>query len=380
VNRTPFNRPPIGDLEKRYLMEALESGHLAGDGEFTWRCHAKLREITGARHALLTHSCTAALEMAAILCDLKPGDEVVLPSYTFVSTANAVALRGATPVFVDIEPETLNLDPAEVEKAITPKSRAIFAVHYAGVAADMDRLQAIAKANDLLLVEDAAQGMLARYKGRHLGTIGDIGAISFHETKNLVSGEGGALLTNDDALHKRAEIIREKGTDRSRFLRGAVDKYSWQDIGSSYLPSDLIAALLLAQLERAEEITKARLAVWERYHAAFAEDEQTGLLRRPIIPEHCEHNGHLYYLLLGEDDGALAQSVRKSLVAADVLAVTHYVPLHSAPAGKRFGRAVGELPITCSISPRLLRLPLFLGLAPDEQDRIIGIVKQALRG
>jgi dTDP-4-amino-4,6-dideoxygalactose transaminase len=364
----PFNRPYTTGKEQAYIEEALRSHHLSGDGAFTRRCHQWLEERTGCAKALLTHSCTSALDLAAILLDLKDGDEVIMPSFTFVSTANAFVLRGATPVFVDIREDTLNLDERLIEAAITSRTRAIAPVHYAGVACEMDPIVAIAKRHGLRIVEDAAQGIMASYKGSPLGAIGDLGSFSFHETKNIMSGEGGCLLVNDPALQQRAEIIREKGTDRGRFFRGEVDKYTWQDVGSSLLPSDLNAAFLWAQLQEAEHITRERLAIWDRYHAMLAPLEQRGLLRRPIVPDHCQHNGHLYYVLLPEavDRSAVLVKLRQE----DIYAVFHYVPLHSAPAGMRFGRTHGDLPYTTDLSARLIRLPFWIGLQEQHQQRI----------
>lgn len=355
----PFHAPALSALEKSYVLEALSSGKLAGDGPFTKRCHAWLKENLKSPHALLTHSCTAALEMAALLCDLAPGDEVIMPSFTFVSTANAVALRHAVPVFVDIRPDTLNIDENRIEAAITPKTKALFIVHYAGVAAEMDSILAIAKKHNLKVVEDAAQGLMASYKGKPLGTMGDFGALSFHETKNIVSGEGGALITRDDADAARAEIIREKGTNRSQFFRGQVDKYTWTDIGSSYLPSDLLAALLLAQLERAKEITKLRLGLWTLYHEQLASLETKGV-RRPTIPKECEHNAHIYSLITKSLDERT--KLISFLKDQDIVAPFHYVPLHTSPAGKKFGRCHGDLKQTVDLSERLIRLPLFSNL------------------
>jgi dTDP-4-amino-4,6-dideoxygalactose transaminase len=303
-----------------------------------------------------------------MLLDLKSGDEVIMPSFTFVSTANAFVLRGAVPVFVDIREDTLNLDERQIEAAITPRTRAIAPVHYAGVSCEMDAIIAIARRHNLRIVEDAAQGVEASYKGSPLGAIGDLGSFSFHETKNIISGEGGCLLVNDPELAQRAEIMREKGTDRSRFFRREVDKYTWQDIGSSYLPSDITAAFLWAQLEEAERITRERLATWNRYHDMLAPMEQRGLLRRPIVPGHCRHNGHLYYVLLPpEIDRSM---VLGKLRDADISAVFHYVPLHSSPAGQRFGRTHGDLATTTELSERLIRLPMWMGLQEVQQERI----------
>ncbi|MCP3371004.1 dTDP-4-amino-4,6-dideoxygalactose transaminase [Bradyrhizobium cajani] len=364
----PFNRPYTTGKEQGYIQDALESLHLSGDGRFTKLCHQWLEQRTGCAKALLTHSCTSALDLAAILLDLRSGDEVIMPSFTFVSTANAFVLRGAIPVFVDIREDTLNLDERQIEAAITSRTRAIAPVHYAGVGCEMDPIVAIAKRHNLRIVEDAAQGIMANYKGKPLGAIGDLGSFSFHETKNIMSGEGGALLVNDPTLGLRAEIIREKGTDRGRFFRGEVDKYTWQDVGSSLLPSDPTAAFLWAQLEDAEHITSERLAIWERYHAMLAPLEQRGLLRRPVVPGHCTHNGHLYYVLLPQ--GTNRDAVLGKLWEAEISAVFHYVPLHSSPAGRRFGRTHGDLAHTTDLSERLIRLPFWIGLQETQQQRI----------
>ncbi|ART56747.1 dTDP-4-amino-4,6-dideoxygalactose transaminase [Acidovorax carolinensis] len=371
-----FNRPFMTGKELYYIAEAKFGNMLAGDGPFTKRCHEWLEHKSGCDKALLTHSCTAALEMAALLLDIKPGDEVIMPSYTFVSTANAFVLRGGVPVFVDIREETLNLDERLVEAAITPRTRAIVPVHYAGVACEMDTIMAIAKRHGLKVVEDAAQGVMASYKGRVLGSIGDLGAYSFHETKNVIAGEGGALLVNDPALATRAEIIREKGTDRSRFFRGEVDKYTWQEVGSSFLPGELIAAFLWAQLEEAERITNQRLAIWQRYHELIEPLEQKGLLRRPIVPADCQHNAHMYYVLLAP--GIDRQKILFELKKNDIYSVFHYVPLHSSPGGQRYGRAHGELEVTIRQSERLVRLPLWVGLSCEQQDRIVEVLRNAL--
>jgi dTDP-4-amino-4,6-dideoxygalactose transaminase len=373
----PFNQPYATGKELVYLAEAQRNSHLSGDGLFTKRCHRWVEERTGCAKALLTHSCTSALDLAALLLDLESGDEVIMPSYTFVSTANAFVLRGAVPVFVDIREDTLNLDERLIEAAITPRTRAIAPVHYAGVSCDMDAIVAIARRHHLSVVEDAAQGIMAGYKGRALGAIGDLGSFSFHETKNIISGEGGALLVNDPALVPRAEIIREKGTDRDRFFRGEVDKYTWQDLGSSFLPSEITAAFLWAQLEEAERITRGRMAVWQRYHAMLEPLEQSGLLRRPIIPADCQHNGHMYYVLLAP--GTDRQMVLRELKASGIHAVFHYVPLHSSPAGLRFGRADGDLKLTTSLAERLIRLPMWLGLEEVQQQRVCDVLADILR-
>ena len=363
-----FNKPYMTGKELHNIAFAHANSCLAGDGDFTKRCQSWLEQRTGARKALLTHSCTAALEMAAILADLQPGDEVIMPSYTFVSTANAFALRGAVPVFVDIRPDTLNLDETLIEAAITPRTRAIVPVHYGGVGCAMDVILAIAARHGLLVIEDAAQGIMATHRGRSLGAIGHLGTLSFHETKNIISGEGGALVINDTALAARAEIIREKGTNRSQFFRGQVDKYTWVDIGSSYLPGEIIAAFLWAQMEEADAITARRLALWDRYHAAFEPLEQAGCVRRPVIPDCCGHNAHMYDLLLRDlDERTLFIEAMKT---EDIHCVFHYVPLHSAPQGRKIGRMAGDLAVTSDVANRLVRLPLWLGLE-EHQERVI---------
>lgn len=371
----PFNKPYMTGKELAYIARAHERGQLAGDGHFTERCHEWLENRTHCRRALLTHSCTAALEMTAILAELQPGDEVILPSYTFVSTANAFVLRGVVPVFVDIREDTLNIDETLIEAAISDRTRAIVVVHYAGVACEMDAITEIARQYGLLVIEDAAQAIESAYKGRPLGSIGDLGALSFHETKNVISGEGGALLVNREDDIGRAEIIREKGTNRSAFFRGAVDKYTWVDIGSSFLPSEMVAAFLWAQLEDAEAITQQRIQLWDAYHAAFEALEHAERIRRPVVPSACRHGAHMYYLLLPEnaDRGRFIDDLK----AAGIGAVFHYVPLHSSPAGQRLGRAVGPMHLTDSLSERLVRLPLWIGLAPH-QDRVIEAVRAAL--
>jgi dTDP-4-amino-4,6-dideoxygalactose transaminase len=374
--KIPFNKPYMTGREQIYISEAKSNNILAGDGPFTKRCHQRIEEKTGCAKALLTHSCTAALEMAALLLDIQPGDEVIMPSYTFVSTANAFVLRGGVPVFVDIREDTLNLDERLIETAITPRTRAIVPVHYAGVACEMDTILQIARRRNLRVVEDAAQGVMASYKGRALGSIGDLGAYSFHETKNLISGEGGALLVNDPALALRAEVIREKGTDRSRFFRGEVDKYTWQEIGSSFLPGELIAAFLWAQLEDAREITARRMGCWDHYHALMAPLEADSMLRRPIVPEHCEHNAHMYYVLLSP--GIDRQKVLDELKRNMIFAVFHYVPLHSAPAGLRYGRVHGALTVTDEKSASLIRLPLWIGITQEQQRFIAATLRSAI--
>lgn len=371
----PFNKPFMTGRELGYIAQAHTNGHLSGDGGFTKQCHAWLEARTGTGRALLTHSCTAALEMAALLAEVQPGDEVIMPSYTFVSSANAFVMRGAVPVFVDIRPDTLNLDERKVEAAITPRTRVILPVHYAGVACEMDCIMEIAARHRLLVIEDAAQGIMSTYKGRALGSIGHMGAYSFHETKNLTSGEGGALLVNDPVYAARAEILRDKGSNRGQFFRGQVDKYTWVDLGSSYLPGEVIAAFLWAQMEEADNITGRRLALWHGYHRELAPLEAAGKLRRPLIPADCRHNAHMYYILLE----SLQQ--RSAVIAAmkeqNIGAVFHYVPLHSAPAGQRYGRSHGSMHYTDNLSDRLLRLPLWLGLEPY-QERVIRALSAAL--
>lgn len=374
-NRIPFNWPHMTGKELDYIAEAHFNGSLAGDGPFTKRCHSWIEDRTGCHKGLLTHSCTAALEMAALLLDIRPGDEIIMPSYTFVSTANAFVLRGGVPVFVDIREDTLNLNERLIESAITPRTRAIVAVHYAGVACEMDTIMAIARQHGLKVVEDAAQGMMASYRGQALGSIGDLGAYSFHETKNVISGEGGALLVNTPELGLRAEIIREKGTDRSSFFRGEVDKYTWQEVGSSFLPGELIAAFLWAQLEEAERITSARLASWQRYHDIIEPLEAKGMLRRPVVPEECKHNAHMYYVLLSPELDR--QKVLDEFKRNEIWSVFHYVPLHSSPAGVRYGRAHGDLEVTIQQSERLVRLPMWVGLSDEQQDRVVEVLRTA---
>jgi dTDP-4-amino-4,6-dideoxygalactose transaminase len=374
--KIPFNFPYMTGRELDYIVEAHSRGQLAGDGPFSRRCHAWLEQQMGCRKALLTPSCTAALEMMALLLEIEDGDEVILPSFTFVSTANAFVLRGGVPVFVDIRPDTLNIDETRIEEAITSRTKAIVPVHYAGVACEMDAIMAIAKRHSLAVVEDAAQGVMASYRGRPLGSIGDLGGLSFHETKNVISGEGGALLVNSEKFVRRAEILREKGTDRSRFLRNEVDKYTWQDKGSSYLPGELTAAFLWAQFEEAERITRFRLDLWDHYHESFEPLERRGLLRRPIIPEGCSHNAHMYYVLVAP--GADRAAVLAALANEGIAAVFHYVPLHDSPAGRRYGRASGDLTVTDDLSARLIRLPMWVGLQEADQDGVVDALMRIL--
>lgn len=370
-NAVPFNRPTLLGGEFDNVLVAINSGKVAGDGRFTKLCNEWLETRLGAAKALLTHSCTAALEMAALLCNLQTGDEVIMPSFTFVSTANAVVLRGAVPVFVDVDRRSFNIDPVAIAAAITTRTRAIFVVHYAGVPCDMDAINAIARAYGLKVVEDAAQALGSTYKGRPAGTLADMAAFSFHETKNLNSGEGGALVLSNPDLAERAEIIREKGTDRSRFLRGQVDKYTWVDVGSSYLPSDILAAYLLTQLQDVDRINTNRLATWNHYHVALAGLEAAGHFARPQVPDYAQHNGHLYSIILGDEvnrDDFLA-AMRQNEVAA----AFHYVPLHSSPAGLKYGRTAGEMTVTDRISERLVRLPLYFDMGHGS-DRVVEAV------
>lgn len=376
VDRVPFNRPQAIGAELAYVGEALERAELASDGRFAKLCAEWLEARTRVERALLVHSATAALEMIALLLELEPGDEVIMPSFTFVTTANAVVLRGATPVFVDVRPDTLNIDEAQAEEAITPKTRAILAVHYAGVPCEMDALNEIASRRGIAVVEDAAQALLSTYKGRPAGGLGDAAAISFHETKNVHCGEGGALLVRRQEWLERSHVLRDKGTNRQRFLRGQVDKYSWVDLGSSYGLGDLSAAFLWGQLERADDVLKERHRVWETYHERLTPLEERGLLRRPIVPEHVEHNAHLYYILVRDLDERTR--VIEELGGHGVHAVFHYVPLHSAPAGLRYGRAHGDLTETDDVSDRLVRLPLWYRMPAEAVDRVTSAVSDVI--
>ena len=368
----PFNKPYLTGRELHYISEAHALGQLAGDGYFTKKCNTWLEEKTGCHKALLTHSCTAALEMAAILADIQPGDEVIMPSYTFVSTANAFVLRGGVPVFVDIREESLNIDERLIEAAITSRTKAIVPVHYAGVGCEMDTIMAIASRHKLLVIEDAAQAVMATYKGRLLGSIGDLGCYSFHETKNIISGEGGALLINNPSFAERAEIIREKGTNRNQFFRGQVDKYTWVDLGSSYLPGELITAFLWAQMEEADAITEHRLAIWNCYHDALNFLEKAGLIKQQSISKHCHHNAHMYYILLPTllDRTQFISAMR----ARCVNCVFHYVPLHSSPGGLEVGRTADSLQRTNNLADRLVRLPLWLGLEKEQAHVIESVI------
>jgi dTDP-4-amino-4,6-dideoxygalactose transaminase len=370
----PFNKPPYTGKEDDHVLNAMRASKMSGDGEYTVLCHKWFESNVGCKKALLTPSCTQALEMAAILIDIQPGDEVIMPSYTFVSTANAFVLRGANIVFVDVRPDTMNIDEQLIEAAITPRTKAVVPVHYAGVACEMDVIMALAEKHQLYVIEDAAQGMKATYKGRALGTIGHLAAYSFHETKNYTSGgEGGLLLINDERFVTRAEIVREKGTNRSQFWRGMVDKYTWVDVGSSYLPSELQAAYLYGQLQSSEEINQARRQLWDNYYQAFASLQEKGL-ELPIVPEGCEHNAHMFYVKL--KDLQVRGAFIESLKAQGVLSVFHYVPLHSSPCGLKWGRFSGDDTYTTADSERLVRLPIWYGMTEAEQGQVISSVRQ----
>lgn len=374
----PFNRPFATGGEFELIREAIENMHLSGNGPFSHRCAAWLQDRLGAASVQLTPSCTSALEMAALLAGVEAGHEVLMPSFTFVSTANAFVLRGATPVFVDIRPDTLNLDEALLENAITDRTRAIVPVHYAGVACDMDAIMSVADRHSLIVIEDAAHALLANHRERPLGGIGQLGTLSFHETKNVICGEGGAMLVNDPSLVERAEIVQEKGTNRSQFFRGQVDKYTWVDVGSSFLLSDINAAFLYAQLERAEWMTARRMDLWNRYQAGFAELEAAGLVRRPVVPDGAEHNAHLYYLLVETE--AVRDDLIATLADRGIHCVFHYVPLHSAPAGRRLGRMGTAMEVTDDLSARLLRLPLWVGMEHTQVERVVDEVESILLG
>lgn len=365
----PFNRACLSGRESSYVAEAIRNGPLSGDGPFTARCHALLEEITGARKALLTTSCTHALEMAALLLDLQPGDEVICPSFTFVSSLNAFVLRGARPVFVDVRHDTLNIDERLIEAAITPRTRAVLVVHYAGVACELEAIDAVAARHGLTVVEDNAHGLFGRYRGRLLGSTAPLSTLSFHETKNMTCGEGGALLINDEQFIERAEIIREKGTNRSRFFRGQVDKYTWVDVGSSYLPSDLLAAYLLAQLEAREDVQARRHVLWQRYASELRDWASQGDARVPIVPEDTDHPAHLFYLLM--PSLATRTALIDHMKAQHILLVFHYQPLHLSEMGRRFGGRPGQCPVTEDVADRLVRLPLFYQLADSEQSRVV---------
>jgi dTDP-4-amino-4,6-dideoxygalactose transaminase len=375
--KVPFNIPALAGSELLYIRETLEGSHLSGNGRFTDLCQRFLEQDLGGGRALLTHSCTAALEMAAILADIRPGDEVIMPSWTFSSTANAFVLRGAVPVFVDIRPDTLNIDETVIEAAITSRSKAICVVHYAGVGTAMDPIIEIANRHRLTVIEDAAQAHFAKWGGRPLGTFGQFAAFSFHETKNIIAGEGGALIVNDPSAVARAEIVWEKGTNRAQFQRGEIARYTWVDVGSSFLPSEMLAAFLLAQLEKGEAITTQRLALWQRYFDGFTDLEAKELIRRPLIPAECQHNGHIFHLLVTA--AASRDPLLRHLNSKGILAIIHYVPLHSSPAGKRFGRTAGPMTHTDDIAARLIRLPLHARLTHEQQDDVVAEIERALR-
>ncbi len=372
--RIPYNRPFIVGKELEYIEQAvMEHCHISGNGPFTKKCQTWLEQNLGCPKALLTHSCTAALEMAAILCDIKPGDEVIMPSFTFVSTANAFVLRGGVPVFVDIRPDTLNLNEKQIASSITTNTKAIVPVHYAGIPCVVDEILDIAEKKKIWVIEDAAQAYLSRYKGRSLGTLGHLGCLSFHETKNIISGEGGALLINDERLMDRAEIIWEKGTDRGQFLRGEVDKYSWQDIGSSYLPSELVSAFLYAQLEKAASIISKRSKVFFNYYESLKDLRDKGRVQLPCLEEGTDGNGHIFFIVVSNPEECVR--LMRHLNAMNINVITHYVPLHSSKAGKKFGRASGNMNVTNDISQRLIRLPLFYGMQDQEVDRVVQAIK-----
>ena len=364
-----FNKPPYIGKESEYVLDAVNKGHISGDGEYTKKCAKKLEELSGTKRALLTTSCTHATEMAALLSDIKPGDEVIMPSYTFVSTADAFVLRGATPVFVDIRPDTMNIDETLIEDAITSKTKAIVPVHYAGVGCEMDTIMDIARRHNLTVIEDAAQAIASTYKGKALGTFGDFGCYSFHETKNISMGEGGALLIQNEDMIEPAEIIREKGTNRAKFFRGQIDKYTWVNYGSSYLPSDMNAAYLWAQLENIDIIQKKRLSVWNRYKEGLSELEEKEYIEFGVIPDECTNNAHMFYIKVC--DLETRTELIKYLKENGIMAVFHYVPLHSAPAGRKFGRFNGEDRYTTKESERLVRLPLFYSITDKEVEYII---------
>ena len=372
----PFNKPHMTGHELEYISKAHTNGILSGDGPYSKLCEKWLEKTLGAQKALLTHSCTAALEMAAILADIQPGDEIIMPSYTFVSSANAFVLRGGVPVFVDIHPSSLNINEMLIEDAITPKTRAIVPVHYAGVACNMDVIMNIANQYGLIVIEDAAQGILSTYKGQMLGSIGHMGCLSFHETKNIISGEGGALLVNDDKFLLRSEIIRDKGTNRAQFNKGGVDKYTWQDIGSSFLPGEITAAFLFAQLEQSREITAERLSIWHRYHEAFS-NLDFAWLKLPFIPDDVLTNGHIYFLRLSNLHNR--DEFIKKMAEMQINCVFHYVPLHNSPAGKKYGRCFSSLIVTEESSDTLVRLPLWIGLSKKTQRRVIDSAIKVLK-
>lgn len=372
--KIPFNRPTIIGKELYYISQTISNGHAAGDGEFTKKCNRLLEQSLGVPKVLLTTSCTHALEMAALLLEIQPGDEVIVPSFTFVSTINAFVLRGAKPIFVDIRPDTLNLDESKLEMLITPRTKAILVVHYAGVGCEMDMITAIASKYNIPIVEDNAHGLFGKYKGRYLGTFGAFATQSFHETKNFTSGEGGALLINDRQYAERAEIIREKGTNRSRFFRGQVDKYTWVDIGSSYLPSDILAAFLYAQLEAREEIQEKRRKIWEYYNQNLSDWAEANNVRLPMVPSHCDQSYHMFYLLLPTLEQR--QALIDHLKSQSILSVFHYLPLHLSDMGKEFGGKEGDCPVTENVSDRLLRLPFYNDLDETDLSTVVSAIRE----
>ena len=367
--KIPYNKPFIAGKELYYISQAVVDGHLSGDGYYTKLCHQWFEKRLGCQKALLTHSCTAALEMAAILCDIQPGDEIIMPSYTFVSTANAFVLRGGLPVFVDIRRDTLNMDERLIKAAITPRTKAIVPVHYAGVPCAMDDILDIAETNNLFVIEDAAQALLSTYKSRFLGTLGHLGCLSFHETKNIISGEGGALLINDVCFEERSEIIRQKGTNRIKFLKGEVDKYTWVDIGSSFLPSELIGAFLYAQLEQAEKIIDTRCKIYNQYIELLTYLSERQLIQLPVTGEGCVNNGHIFYVITrsAKERSAIIEYLKKK----SILSLFHYIPLHSSPAGIKYGRVSGTMSVTNDISERILRLPMYYEMSKDDVEMVV---------
>lgn len=373
-NMISFNVPPLVGTEFEYVKDAIDSHKICGDGKYTKKCNEWMEKTFNAQKVLLTTSGSTALDMALLMCDLKPGDEVILPSYTFSSTANSAVLAGAKLVFVDIRPDTMNIDEKKIESAVTDKTRVIIAMHYAGVSCEMDTIMDIARRHNLKVVEDAAQGVMSTYKGRYLGTIGDFGCYSFHETKNYSMGEGGAVVINNSAYNEKAEILREKGTNRSNFLRGQVDKYTWVDFGDSYLPSEMNAAYLWGQLEKANEINDNRLRTWNRYYSAFKPLEESGDLKLPVIPEECKHNAHMFYVKL--KDIAVRTQFIEYLKEHGVYSVFHYIPLHSAPAGEKFGRFSGEDEYTTKESERLVRLPMYYGITDEDVEKVIRVTME----
>jgi dTDP-4-amino-4,6-dideoxygalactose transaminase len=375
--KIPYNKPSIVGKELEYIKQAVDSGKISGDGFFSKKCAGFIEKRYGIKKALLTTSCSTALDIASILIDIKDGDEVILPSYTFVSTANSFYMRGAKLKFVDIREDTLNIDENKIEEAITPETRAIAVVHYAGVSSGMNRILEIARENNIYVIEDAAQGIESKYKGSYLGAMGDIGCYSFHETKNIICGEGGAILINNEKFLERAEIIREKGTDRSKFFRGEVDKYTWVDVGSSYLPSEILSAFLYAQLENIELIINSRKSLWKYYYDNLRELEEDGFIKRPVIPENYEHNGHLFYVIV--KNGKIRDNLLQYFKSRGILAIFHYLPLHLSPMGRKMGYREGQLPVTEKISSRLVRLPLFYGLTSSEQDTVLGTLEDFFR-